>query len=122
MLKGGAKDGAIVNIASIVAKAGTEDLSSYVASKAGIVGLTKAVALEFAGTGIRCNAVLPGHTDTSAAAAFLAEKREVRPEASIPLGRPARPREVAEVVAFLCSSASSYMTGTAVEVAGGSSL
>ncbi|KAG0420216.1 hypothetical protein HPB47_003605 [Ixodes persulcatus] len=104
MLSGGVTEGVVVNIASIVAKTGTRGLCSYVASKAGI--------------GIRCNAVLPGFTDTPNTR-FLTEQMKQRILAQIPLARSAQPREIAQVVAFLCSPESSYMTGAAVEVSGG---
>lgn len=118
MLAGGLTDGAVVNISSIVAKT-CGGLCSYVASKAAIVGLTKAVAAELADRGIRCNAVLPGATHNPDRRGFFTEEAWRRILASVPLGRKAQPREVADVVAFLCSPQSSYMTGAAVEVAGG---
>lgn len=121
MLAGGVTEGAVVNVASIVAKTGVKGLCSYVASKAGIVGLTKTVALDLADKGIRCNAVLPGYTDTPVTDC-LSEEMKLGILAAIPFKRPAQPREVADVVAFLCSPESSYMTGTAVEVAGGCGL
>ncbi|KAG0420215.1 hypothetical protein HPB47_003604 [Ixodes persulcatus] len=121
MLSGGVTEGVVVNIASLAAKTGVRGLCSYVASKAGIVGLTKTVALDLADKGIRCNAVLPGFTDTPVTR-FLTEQERQRILAQIPLARSAQPREVAEVVAFLCSPESSYMTGAAVEVSGGCAL
>ncbi|CAN7949726.1 unnamed protein product [Ixodes pacificus] len=119
MLAGGVTDRAMVNISSIVAKT-CGGLCSYVASKAAIVGLTKAVAAELAHKGIRCNAVLPGATpNPDRSRSFFTEETWRRILANIPLGRTAQPREVADVVAFLCSPQSSYMTGAAVDVAGG---
>lgn len=121
MLSGGVTEGVVVNIARIVARTGTRGLCSYVASKAGIVGLTRTVALDLADKGIRCNAVLPGFTDTPVTR-FLTEQMKQRILAQIPLARSAQPREIAQVVAFLCSPESSYMTGAAVEVSGGCTL
>ncbi|KAG0442668.1 hypothetical protein HPB47_015644, partial [Ixodes persulcatus] len=120
MVTGGV-EGVVVNVSSLAAKTGTRGQCSYVASKAGIVGLTKTVALDLANKGIRCNAVLPGLTETPATR-FLPGQEKQKFLAQIPLGRSAQPREVAEVVAFLCSPESSYVTGAAVEVSGGCSL
>ncbi|XP_077557355.1 estradiol 17-beta-dehydrogenase 8-like, partial [Haemaphysalis longicornis] len=118
MLAAGVKEGAVVNVASIAAKSGMKGQAIYTASKTGLVGLTKNVALDVAESGIRCNAVLPGYTITPLSACLKDE--EVRAiTAGIPLGRGAQPREVAEVVAFLCGPESSFMTGAAVEVSGG---
>ncbi|XP_042149878.1 estradiol 17-beta-dehydrogenase 8-like [Ixodes scapularis] len=121
MLSGGVTDGVVVNIASLAAKTGSRGLCSYVASKAGIVGLTKTVALDLADKGIRCNVVLPGFTDTPVTR-FLTEQEKQGILAQIPLARSALPREIAEVVAFLCSPESSYMTGAAVDASGGCGL
>ncbi|CAN8006678.1 unnamed protein product [Ixodes hexagonus] len=121
MLAGGVTEGAVVNVSSIVAKTGCRGLCSYVASKAGIVGLTKTVALDLADKGIRCNAVLPGFTDTPITS-VLTEEQKQNILSQVPLGRAAQPREVADVVAFLCSPESSFMTGAAIEVAGGGAM
>ncbi|KAG0418359.1 hypothetical protein HPB47_004931 [Ixodes persulcatus] len=121
MLAGGVTDGVVVNIASIVAKTAPKGFSSYVAAKAGIVGLTRSVALDLADKGIRCNAVLPGFTANTPVTGWITEEEREMIVAQVPLGRPAQPREVADVVAFLCLPESSYMTGAAVEVAGGRS-
>ncbi|XP_029849963.2 estradiol 17-beta-dehydrogenase 8-like [Ixodes scapularis] len=121
MLAGGVTDGVVVNIASIVAKTAPKGFSSYVASKAGIVGLTRSVALDLADKRIRCNAVLPGFTANTPVTSRITEEQREMIVAQVPLGRAAQPREVADVVAFLCSPESSYMTGAAVEVAGGRS-
>ncbi|KAM7302632.1 putative reductase [Ixodes scapularis] len=123
MLAGEVTQGVVVNISSLVAKTGFKGRYGYVASKAGIVGLTKTVALDLADKGIRCNAVLPGmiHSPVPRVSEFFTKERRQKISSLIPLGRFAQPREVADVVAFLCSPESSYMTGTAIEVAGGSS-
>ncbi|XP_065310042.1 (3R)-3-hydroxyacyl-CoA dehydrogenase-like [Dermacentor albipictus] len=118
MLAAGVKEGAVVNVSSLAAKGGMRGIASYVASKSGILGLTKSMALDVAGTGIRCNAVLPGFTKTPLSDNLTLEEKE-QLIATIPLSRPAQPREVAQVVAFLCGQESSYMVGSAVEVSGG---
>ncbi|XP_037516576.1 estradiol 17-beta-dehydrogenase 8 [Rhipicephalus sanguineus] len=110
---------AIVNVASIAAKAGGSYCSAYAASKAGVVALTKSAAQELASHSIRCNAVLPGWTDTPMTAA-LSQKRANTPVSPALHRRPAQPREIAEAITFLCSpTASSFVTGTALEVSGG---
>ncbi|KAH7962481.1 estradiol 17-beta-dehydrogenase 8 [Rhipicephalus sanguineus] len=121
MLAAGVKEGAVVNVSSLAAKNGVKGIASYVASKAGILGLTKGTALDVAGTGIRCNAVLPGYTVTSRSDQLTADQKALL-ISRIPLDRPAQPREVAQVVAFLCSPQSSYMTGSSVDVSGGAAL
>ena len=110
--------GAIVNISSISGKVGLVGQTNYSAAKAGIVGLTKAAAKEVAFAGVRVNAVQPGLIRT---AMTLAMPQQVWDEkmAEIPMGRPAEPAEVAQVVLFLASEMSSYMTGTVLEITGG---
>jgi 3-oxoacyl-[acyl-carrier protein] reductase len=110
--------GRIINISSVVGVSGNPGQANYVASKAGIIGLTKAVARELASRNITVNAVAPGYIDTdmtgdlndSAKAAIIAE---------IPLGRIGKPEEVAGVVAFLASPAADYITGQTIHVSGG---
>ncbi|KAG0444308.1 hypothetical protein HPB47_013940 [Ixodes persulcatus] len=118
MLANNVTDGAIVNVASILAKTGARQLSAYSASKGGVVSLTKALALEVANMGIRVNTILPGPTDTpfyaSLPAGFVTEAAQ-----SPALKRMARPEEISETIAFMCSSKSSFMTGAAVDVTGG---
>ncbi|CAN7951304.1 unnamed protein product [Ixodes pacificus] len=121
MLAGGVTEGVVVNVASLVAKTGWKGVCSYAASKAGVIGLTKTAALDLADKEIRCNAVLPGLTRTQDQR-FLTEEQKQEISSRVPLGRLAQPSEVADVVVFLCSPESSYMTGTAVEVAGGRGL
>ncbi|KAL1445317.1 hypothetical protein MTO96_029244 [Rhipicephalus appendiculatus] len=121
MLAAGIKEGAVVNVSSLAAKSGVRGIASYVASKAGVLGLTRCMALDVAGTGIRCNAVLPGFTATPLSE-HLCEDEKTQLIASIPLSRAAQPREVAQVVAFLCSPQSSYMIGSCVDVSGGAML
>lgn len=116
MPEGGA---AIVNVASIFGKTGQEDCAAYAASKGGVVALTKSAAQELAAHGIRCNAVLPGWTETPMTAG-APEDWKAAAVALAPLRRTAQPREVAEAIKFLCSpTSSSFVTGAALEVTGG---
>jgi 3-hydroxybutyrate dehydrogenase len=121
--------GRIVNVASVYGLAGGVDRSSYVASKHGLVGLTKAVALETATTPITCNAVCPGDVSTRIYyrnAKLLAEREQVsRAEAqqriaatNMPSGRVVAPEHVASLIAFLCSNAAAEIRGTALPVDG----
>ncbi|KAK8789247.1 hypothetical protein V5799_020975 [Amblyomma americanum] len=121
MLAAGVKDGAVVNVSSVTAKTGLSGLSGYTASKCGVIGLTKTVAQEVAPMGIRCNTVLPGYTLTPMSAR-ISDELSAAYLASIPLGRAAQPREMAQVVAFLCGAESSYMVGAMVDVTGGTAL
>ncbi|MXR20049.1 SDR family NAD(P)-dependent oxidoreductase [Halobacterium bonnevillei] len=118
--------GVIVNTASESALAGMGGLSSYSASKHGVVGLTKSVALEYATRGVRVNAIAPGPTKTNIqenTAGGSADPRSLPFDTSamrdVPMDRVAEPEEMAGVVAFLCSSDASYITGHTVPVDGG---
>lgn len=112
--------GVIVNIASVQGLVSGAGAALYSASKHGVVGLTKAAALDYARDGIRVNAVCPGTIETPLAQKHYAERGLPMPNNTprIPIGRVGRPEEIAQVVLFLCSSASSYVTGTTLAVDG----
>lgn len=110
--------GRIVNLSSLRALTGSAHGPHYAAAKAGLIGLTKSLALELAPYNITVNAVAPGYTDTEMNKKSLAEKGE-QIRASIPLKRIARPDEIASVIAFLCSDEASYITGETIAATGG---
>ncbi len=113
--------GAIVNNASIAGLVGFPNIPAYVASKHGIIGLTKNAALEYAKLGIRVNAVCPGVIKTPMVDRFTGKNKEVEKqfESAEPIGRLGQPEEVAAAVTWLCSDASSFVTGHAMPVDGG---
>jgi len=114
-----ARSGSIINMSSIIGIRGNAGQSSYAASKAGIIGFTKSVALELGSRNIRCNAIAPGFVETDmthylkegeAASAFLSK---------IPLGRFGKAEEIANTTLFLASDMSSYVTGQVISACGG---
>ena len=113
--------GAVVNNASVWGVAGLENAAAYTASKHGVVGLTKVAALENATTGIRVNAVCPGFTRTPLIEQLLIDRPQMEAQimARQPIGRLGTPEEVAAAVIWLCSPASSFVTGQALGVDGG---
>ena len=110
--------GRVINIASVVGLVGNKGQSNYAASKAGLIGLTKAVAKEFASRNILANAVAPGFIETDMTAAMTPEARAAL-IGSIPLERLGAPADVASMVAFLASEHASYITGQVLVVDGG---
>jgi 3-oxoacyl-[acyl-carrier protein] reductase len=112
------KSGKIVNVASVVGAMGNAGQANYAASKAGVIGFTKSVAKEVAARDIQVNAIAPGFIDTEMTAVL---SEAVRQEflRSIPMGRSGLPEEVAELVAFLVSPASNYITGQVIHINGG---
>lgn len=113
--------GAIVNVASAAGLVGFPGLSAYVASKHGVVGLTKSAALEYAAAGVRVNAVCPGTVRTPMLEEYMARAPGIEQmmEQSNPLGRLAAPGEIASAVVWLCSDAASFVLGHAFPVDGG---
>jgi 3-oxoacyl-[acyl-carrier protein] reductase len=110
--------GAIVNLSSISGKVGNFGQTNYSAAKAGIVGLTKAAAKELAKKNVRVNAVQPGLIRTAMTEAMPQAAWDSK-MAEIPMGRAGEPSEVAQVVLFLASDMSSYLTGAVLEITGG---
>ena len=111
--------GAIVNTASGRALAGAANGAHYAASKGGIIALTKSLALDWAGYGIRVNCVIPGLTDTAQPRVEMGDIELYAAGARIPMGRIGRPQDIAAVVAFLLSDDAGYMTGQSVAANGG---
>ncbi len=120
--------GAIVNIASVASSlSGVARRAAYGASKAAVIGLTKAVARDCAGTGVRCNALCPGTTDTPSLGERIAatgdpERARQAMIARHPMGRLATPEEIAAAAIFLACADSGFMTGSALVMDGGQTL
>jgi 3-oxoacyl-[acyl-carrier protein] reductase len=112
------RSGRIINITSIVGITGNKGQSNYAASKAGLIGLTKSVAKEYAGRGVLVNCIAPGFIDTDMTAALPEAARSALLE-SIPLARLGAPADVAGMVLFLSSDLSAYVTGQTLVVDGG---
>lgn len=113
--------GRIVNIASVVALIGNAGQSNYVASKAGVIGFTKAMAREVASRNITVNAVAPGFIQTDMTDKLNDEQRAKLMQ-QIPIGRLGIPEDIAKVVGFLCSSDADYITGQVIAVDGGMTM
>ena len=112
------RSGRIVNISSVVGQAGNAGQANYAASKAGLIGFTKALALEVASRGITVNVVAPGYVATEMTAA-VAEGAQNQWATRIPMQRAGTPEEVASAVVFLASDEASYITGHVLAVNGG---
>jgi 3-oxoacyl-[acyl-carrier protein] reductase len=110
--------GRIVNVSSVVGRTGQAGQANYAASKAGLIGLTRSMAREFASRGITVNAVAPGYIETPMTA-VLDEKQRAAMMGQIPLGRAGTAEEIAQAVAFLASDAAAYITGHVLDVNGG---
>jgi 3-oxoacyl-[acyl-carrier protein] reductase len=110
--------GSIVNISSIVGLHGNPGQTNYSASKAGIIGFTKALARELGNRGVRANVVAPGYVDTRLTEVIAGDMRELM-LANTPLGRFGQPEDIAGAVRFLCSDEASFITGEVLLVDGG---
>ena len=115
------RSGRIVNISSVVGVSGNAGQANYAASKAGIIGLTKAVAKELGSRGITVNAVAPGFIETDMTE-VLSDEIKVGLKASIPLGTLGHVEDVAKTIAFLASDDAKYITGQTIHVDGGMAM
>jgi 3-oxoacyl-[acyl-carrier protein] reductase len=113
-----AKSGSIINMTSVVGISGNAGQANYAASKAGVIGFTKSVALELGSRNIRCNAVAPGFIETEMTAA-LDDKKVQEWRDGIPLKRGGKPEDIANACVFLGSEMASYITGQTLNVDGG---
>jgi 3-oxoacyl-[acyl-carrier protein] reductase len=113
-----ARTGRIINISSVVAQTGNSGQANYVAAKAGLIGLTKAIAMEIASRNITVNAVAPGFIETPMTDA-LGDKVKEDLKTRIPLGRMGSARDVASAIVFLASDEAGYITGHVLDVNGG---
>ena len=114
-----AKNGAIINMSSIIGEMGNAGQGSYAASKAGIIGFTKSVAKELGSWNIRCNAIAPGFVETDMTSYLKEGDAGEKYKANIPLGRFASGEEIANTALFLASDMGAYITGQTISVCGG---
>ena len=114
-----AKNGAIINMSSVIGEMGNAGQGSYAASKAGIIGFTKSVAKELGSRNIRCNAIAPGFVETDMTSYLKEGDAGDKYRAGIPLGRFASAEDIANTALFLASDMGSYITGQTISVCGG---
>lgn len=112
------RSGSIINISSVVGLMGNAGQANYCASKAGLLGLTKSVAREYASAGVRCNAVAPGFIESDMTKTIPEEYQEKIMD-QIPMGKMGLPEDIANAVRFLAGDESSYITGQVLSVNGG---
>jgi len=113
-----ARTGRIINLSSVVARMGNAGQANYVAAKAGLLGLTKAIAIEMASRNITVNAIAPGFIETPMTD-VLSDKVKEEVKARIPLGRMGNGREIAAAIVFLASDEAAYITGQVLDINGG---
>lgn len=113
-----ARSGSIINMSSVVGVQGNAGQSSYAASKAGVIGFTKSIALELGSRNIRCNAIAPGFIETDMTS-YLKDGGAEKWFSQIPLARFGKPEEIADVALFLASDMSAYVTGQVINACGG---
>ena len=114
-----ARNGAIINMSSIIGEIGNAGQASYAASKAGIIGFTKSVAKELGSRNIRCNAIAPGFVETDMTSYLKEGEAADKYKAGIPLGRFASAEDIANTALFLASDMGNYITGQTISVCGG---
>jgi 3-oxoacyl-[acyl-carrier protein] reductase len=114
-----ARNGAIINMSSVIGEMGNAGQTSYAASKAGIIGFTKSVAKELGSRNIRCNAIAPGFVETDMTSYLKEGDAGDKYKAGIPLGRFASAEDIANTALFLASDMGSYITGQTLSVCGG---
>lgn len=114
-----ARNGAIINMSSVIGEMGNAGQTSYAASKAGIIGFTKSVAKELGSRNIRCNAIAPGFVETDMTSYLKEGETAEKYKAGIPLGRFASAEEIANTALFLASDWGNYITGQVISVCGG---
>lgn len=112
------RSGSIINISSVVGIKGNIGQANYAASKAGIIGITKSVALELGSRNVRCNAIAPGFIETAMTEKLSKEAKEAWIK-NIPIKRVGKPEDVSNCALFLASDSSSYITGQVIQVDGG---
>ena len=113
------ESGRIINMTSVVGEMGNAGQIAYAASKAGLIGLTKATAKELASRGVTCNAIAPGFIETDMTSESLPEAQRAKLLEGIPLGRIGKAEEVADTAAFLAGPEAAYVTGQVIRVNGG---
>src|SRR6186713_2183767 len=114
-----ARNGAIINMSSVIGEMGNAGQASYAASKAGVIGFTKSIAKELGSRNIRCNAIAPGFVETDMTSYLKEGEAGDKYRAGIPLGRFATAEDIANTCLFLASDMGSYITGQTISVCGG---